>query len=75
MAGLSLSMGAYGGATQGAMPHAAGVSPGAPTITQQAFGTWSQNSAAGSPVAAAGVVTLGLIGVGVLLWLWYSLPR
>jgi len=75
VAGLSLSMGAYGGQYAGTLPHAAGVSPGAPTISQQAFGTWSQNSAAGSPVAAVGVVTLGILGAGVLLWLWYSLPR
>ncbi len=74
MAGLSLGvMGSAGMA--GAMPYAAGVSPGAPTIGKQAFGAYSQQTAGGPRTAGFGTVALGLAGAGILLWLWYSLPR
>jgi hypothetical protein len=69
-------MGAYGGQiSQGAVPHAAGASPGAPTISQQAFGTYSQNSNTGASTAGFGTVGLGIAGAVVLAWLWWSLPR
>lgn len=77
MAGLSLGVGAYGGAmSQGALPSSAGVSPGAPTISQKAFGVFSQQAGAVGPrTAGFGTVALGLAGAGILLYLWYSLPR
>ena len=77
MSGLSLSMGAYGGSmSQGAVPVAAGVSPGAPTISQKAFGVFSQQSGAVGPrTAGFGTVALGLAGAAVLVYLWWSLPR
>jgi hypothetical protein len=76
MAGLSLNVGAYGGSmSQGALPNAA-MTPEAPrTIGQQAFGVWSQQSQAGPATAAIGTVALGIAGLIVLGWLWYSLPR
>ena len=76
MAGLSLGMGAYGGQiAQGAVPNAAGSSPGGATISQQAFGIYSQNSATGARTAGFGTVTLGIAGAVILAWLWWSLPR
>lgn len=77
MAGLSLSMGPYGGAmAQGGLPAAASVSPGAPTISQKAFGVFSQQEGAIGPrTAGLGTVALGLIGTAVLVYLWWSLPR
>jgi len=76
MPGLSLGTGGYGSYMgQGAVPAAAGVSPGAPTISQKAFGVYSQQTSAGPGFAGMGTVTIGLIGIGVLVWLWYSLPR
>lgn len=77
MSGLNLSVGAYGGGmSQGAVPYAAGVSPGAPTISQKAFGVFSQQSGAIGPrTAGMGAVALGIAGAAVLVFLWYSLPR
>lgn len=76
MAGLNLSMGAYGGSmSQGAVPAAAGVSPGAPTISQRAFGVGSLNQSIGPRTAGLGTVALGMIGAAVLVYLWWSLPR
>lgn len=74
MAGLSLGpMGGYG--RQGMIPAAAGVSPGAPTISQKAFGVTSAQGSPGPRTAGFGAVALGLAGSLVLVWLWYSLPR
>ena len=77
MPGLSLRAGAFGGqGGQGMLPVQAGVSPGAPTISQQAFGVYSQQSqGVGPKTAGFGTVALGLAGAAVLIYLWYSLPR
>lgn len=76
MAGLNLSMGAFGGSmSQGAVPVAAGVSPGAPTIGQKAFGVMSANQSVGPRTAGFGTVALGLAGAAILVYLWWSLPR
>jgi hypothetical protein len=77
MAGLQLRAGTFGGPMrQGAVPHAAGVSAGAPTISQKAFGVTSQQSpGAGPSTAGFGTVALGLAGVAILVYLWWSLPR
>jgi hypothetical protein len=76
MSGLSL--GTWGSGYAGAaVPAQAVVSPGAPTISQKGFGimTAGQTGAIGPRTAGFGTVTLGLAGVAVLLYLWYSLPR
>ena len=75
MAGLSLNVGGYGGATSdgtGGLPYAAN-NP-ASTISQKAFGIQA-GLETGSKVPAYGSVGLGLFGAFVLVWLWYSLPR
>ena len=75
MAGLSL--GVYGRSMpQGAVPAAAGVAPGAPTISSKAFGIYSQQGGnVGPRTAGFGTVALGLAGAAVLVYLCYSLPR
>ena len=74
MAGLSL--GVYGGGmSQGAVPAAAGAAPGVPTISQKAFGIYSQQTRTGPRTAGYGTVALGVAGAAILVWLWYSLPR
>jgi len=71
-----LSTGAWGGSmSQGGIPVAAGVSAGGPTISQAAFGVYSQQTGAGTGWAGFGSVALAAIGAGVLIYLWYSLPR
>lgn len=74
MAGLSMRMGAFGGANTGSglMPNAANAPSS--TIAQRAYGI--QAGVTGqSRVPAYGSVGLGLLGAGILVWLWYSLPR
>ena len=71
MPGLNLNMGARGGAAA-PLPYAAN-NP-ASTISQKAFGI-TQGTRGLSRVPAYGSVGLGLAGVVVLVWLWYSLPR
>lgn len=76
MAGLSLGlMGSAGLGGAGAIPRSAGVSPGAPTISQKAFGITSAQGSPGPRTAGFGTVALGIAGAAVLVWLWYSLPR
>ena len=70
MAGLSLGVGGYGRATS--MPVAANAPSS--TISQQAFGVNSGVSGQ-SRVPAYGSLGAGLVGVAILVWLWYSLPR
>jgi len=72
MAGLNLNVGGYGQALGSAkLPYAANAPSS--TISQKAFGITSGTGL--SRVPAYGSVGAGLIGAGILLWLWYSLPR
>lgn len=75
MPGLNLSMGSYGSTmSQGAVPVAAN-SPSS-TISQKAFGVFSQQEGATGPrTAGYGTVILGLAGAAVIAWLWFTLPR
>jgi hypothetical protein len=75
MSGLSLGMGAYGAQMpQGALPVAAN-NPSS-TISQKAFGIYSQQSGAVGPrTAGYGTVVLGVAGAAILAWLWWTLPR
>ena len=45
------------------------------TITQQAFGPASGGDITGPRTAALGTVGSGLIAAGLLVYLWWSLPR
>ena len=68
MAGLSLSTGFR--VQPAAPPSASGT-----TITQQAFGPLSGADITGAKTAALGTVGAGLIATGLLVFLWWSLPR
>jgi len=77
MAGLQLRPSVFGPVGRpGMLPKAAGVGPGAPTISTAAFGVYSQQAPGIGPrTAGLGTVALGLIGAGIMLYLWWSLPR
>lgn len=72
MAGLSLNVGGYGGASAG-MPVAAN-QPTGTTISQAAFGIRSGLDN-GPDLAARGALIAGALGAGLLAWLWWTLPR
>lgn len=70
MAGLNLrgaSAGPVFTATAASPPSAAGT-----TATQQAYGTIPSD---GPSTARNGAIISGVAGAGVLLFLWYTLPR
>ena len=73
MAGLNLSVGAYGNAGNGSLPSAAN-SPTGTTIAQKAFGITSGTDQAGSR-AANGTLIVGAAAAALLAWLWWTLPR
>ncbi len=74
MAGLSLAVGGYGGLGQGTMPTAAS-QPGAASVTQQAFGVYSSQTAGGPSTAAYGSLIAGAAAAALIVFLWHSLPR
>lgn len=79
MAGLSLNMGAFGSAGSGyaaaATPAAAGASPQGPTsIGQKAFGIVT-GSEGGPRTAGLALCVGGLVSIGLLVFVYYSLPR
>jgi hypothetical protein len=61
--------GGYGGA---AVPAASGIPEGPGTITQQAWGVPSPGSGSRIGLHAAAISTLAL---GLLVFIWWSLPR
>lgn len=76
MAGLNLMGGGalYSGNYQAAAVPRPANNPSS-TIAQRAgFGITTPGSGV-SRVPAYGSLAVGIAGVGVLLWLWYSLPR
>lgn len=68
MSGLSLQTGFR--VFPAAPPSASGT-----TITQNAYGTSSGAGVEGPATAAYGTVGAGLIGIAILWFIWYSLPR
>lgn len=68
MSGLNLSTGFRTYAAS--PPSAAGT-----TITAAAYGPASGASVPGSNAPLFGTVGAGLIGLGLLVFIWYSLPR
>lgn len=72
MAGLSLSMGAFGGLGSADVPAAAN-SPTGPSISQRAFGITSGQG--GPRTAAYGTILGAAAGAALLVWLWWTLPR
>jgi len=78
MAGLALNVGGYGSAgaaNLASVPAQAGVSPGAPSITQRAFGIGTSQTEGGPSTAGYGTTALGIAGAALLCWLWWTLPR
>ena len=71
--GASVFAGGYtSGASNGTATWA---SPRAPqTATQAGFGTVAGDSGIPSRVCA-GVLSAGAISLGLLIWIWWSLPR
>lgn len=82
MSGLSLNMGAFGagsaavnGYPAAQTPAAAGASAQGPTtIGQKAFGVVT-GSEGGPATAGIGLCVAGAVSLGLLWWIWYSLPR
>lgn len=82
MSGLSLNMGAFGsgsastgGYPAAATPAAASPSPQGPTtIGQKAFGVVT-GSEGQYPCAGWALLASGPVALGLLAWIWYSLPR
>lgn len=75
MAGLNLRGGGQAGAGVGftAGTAASPASAAGSTVTQQAYGVTADST--GPSTAKNGTVIAGLAGVGLLLFLWYTLPR
>jgi hypothetical protein len=70
--GASVFAGGYGNAS---VPAAAGVSASGPTsIGQQAFGIVAGDSG-GSNTAPYAIIGGGALSLGLLLFIWWSLPR
>jgi hypothetical protein len=68
----SVFAGGYPGA---AVPAAAGTSPQAPTsIGQKAFGIVA-GDAGGPRTAGIAIISSGTIALGLLVFIWWSLPR
>jgi hypothetical protein len=73
MAGLNLTTGLRVGGSYTPVNPAA--TPSAPrTITEQAYGIGSGNGS-GPRTAALGGVSLGLLALGTMIFIWWSLPR
>lgn len=68
MAGLRLSMSS--GVGVAAPPSQAGT-----TITSQAFGVGSGADVSQPTTAAKGSIGVSLAALGLLVWLWWTLPR
>jgi hypothetical protein len=79
MAGLSLNMGLQGqgafgsGYAPAATPDAAGTPTGPTTIGQKAFGIVTGGGR--YPYAHIGFVSVGVLSLGLLAWIYWSLPR
>jgi hypothetical protein len=78
MAGLGLNVGGYGSVASSqaaSLPAQAGNPAGPSTIGVKAFGITTSQTDVGPRTAGFGTVALGLAGVGILIFLWKSLPR
>ena len=72
MAGLSLSMGGYGGI--GTAVPAAASAPGASTVGQAAFGI-TATGVGGARTAGYGALLISAAAAVLLVCIWNSLPR
>lgn len=78
MSGLNLMGSGTGTLSAGvyaATPPSMAGSPAAATISSRAYGVGSDGPSTGPRTAAYGTVLAGVAGVGLLLYLWWSLPR
>lgn len=76
MAGLSLDMGVNGNAqgNYSPMTPASASTPTSSNDATKAFGIGS-NTDAGPATAGIGAVSTGAVALGLMLFIWYSLPR
>lgn len=76
MPGLSLRTGIQAGANYSPMtPASANPSTASASIGQKAYGINGSGTGIGPRTAAYGGVGVGVACVGLLVYLWYSLPR
>jgi hypothetical protein len=75
MAGLSLRTGFAAGGTYTPMTPSAANSPSARTIGQQAYGISGTGTTDQRPVAAYGSISVGVLALAALVYIWWSLPR
>jgi hypothetical protein len=73
VAGLGLNVGGFG-AIGTAVPAPAAQPTYGSTVGQQAFGVFSSQTA-GPSRAGFGTVLLGASAAGLLVWIWWTLPR
>lgn len=78
MPGLNLSAKATLGSSgvAAALPPSYAGSPAGATISARAYGVGSDGDSSGGPKTPAwGSVTVGVVSLAVLVYLWYSLPH
>lgn len=75
MPGLSLGANLGVSVPAAALPPSYAQEPSGGTISSRAYGIAGASAGSGPKTAGRGSVASGLVGVAVLLWLWYSLPR
>lgn len=75
MPGLSLGASAGFAVPAAALPPSYAHEPAGKTISARAYGIAEASAGGGRPVAGVGSVGVGLAATGLLIWLWYSLPR
>jgi hypothetical protein len=80
MAGLNLTgtagVSGYGSAgVAAALPASYAASAAGATISSRAYGVGSDSGNGGPRTAAWGSTSAGLIGIALIVYLWWSLPR
>jgi hypothetical protein len=64
-----------GGFPGAAVPDAAGIPEGPRTIGQRSFGVTLGGGAGGPATAGLGSTMIGAASLGLLIFIWWSLPR
>lgn len=75
MAGLYLRAGLGTSVPAAALPPSYAQDQDGQTISARAYGIAGASGAGQPKTAAYGSVGVGLVALGVLAWVWYSLPR
>lgn len=75
MAGLSLRTGVTVGGGYSPMAQPAAMSPTATSVAQRAYGINGTGGGNGNRAAGLGSTAIGTVALGLLVYLWWSLPR